>query len=97
MSNLTFPFYNANIIIGEYHAVLLIIPCRVAASDRSPGAVGVPPDNNEILSYYSDQSLVRRNLPWWYDCLHLPHQFLHLGQVVPGVLQSELCEDHGGP
>ena len=44
MNNLTFPFYNANIIIGEYHAVLFIIPRGVAASDRSPGAVGVPPD-----------------------------------------------------
>ena len=49
MNNLTFPFYNANIIIGEYHAVLFIIPRRVAASDRSPGAVGVPPGNKEAL------------------------------------------------
>ena len=47
ITNLTFPFYNANIIIGEYHAVLFIIPRRVATSDRSPGAVGIPPDNKE--------------------------------------------------
>ena len=51
MNNLTFPFYNANIIVGEYHAVLLIIPRGVATSDRSPGAVGVPPDNKEYFYY----------------------------------------------
>ena len=49
MNNLTFPFYYANIIIGEYHAVLFIIPRRVAASDRSPGAVGVPPDKTKSV------------------------------------------------
>ena len=42
-NNLTFPFDNADIVIGEYDAVLLVVPCGVTAPHWSPGAVGVPP------------------------------------------------------
>ena len=46
-NNLTFPFDNTDIVIGEYDAVLLVVPSGVTAPHWSPGAVGVPPAGSE--------------------------------------------------